>query len=65
MDVTCVSRDELEEIKSGQAELGDLRKLKSDIISREREQAEIIMNQSSRLEDLEKQYKNEQLGRKK
>ncbi|GMH42931.1 LOW QUALITY PROTEIN: hypothetical protein BSKO_10853 [Bryopsis sp. KO-2023] len=58
------NRAELDEIKTGQNELQALREMKSDIQSREKSQADIIMIQSKRLEEVEKAYKTEQVGRK-
>ncbi|GLC77793.1 hypothetical protein PLESTB_000955500 [Pleodorina starrii] len=58
------SKAELEQSRADQAELDELRELKSDIERKEKQQAAIIDQQARRLEELEKLYKEEQITRK-
>jgi len=55
---------EMTQMKEDQSELVELRKLREDVEHMEKEQASIIEGQAKRIEYLEKQYKEEQVMRK-
>ncbi|CAD7697902.1 unnamed protein product [Ostreobium quekettii] len=55
---------DLEQMKEEQKEVSELRELKREIESREREQAMVIEQQAKKLEEMEHDYKTEQVQRK-
>lgn len=55
---------EMAQMKEDQSELVELRKLKTEVEDMERETASVIEGQGKRIDYLEKQYKEEQVMRK-
>lgn len=66
-DMTAMYNANMQEtaqMKEDQSELAELRKFKTDVERMEKEQASVIEGQGKRIEYLEKQYKEEQVMRK-